>query len=111
LTAFTDGGPGLRWIPAEAGSKKPPKHPKQAESGLSAGTPGRMQANAVIVPGVKRLHWRIWNGKTKYARRTLERVRKVMHVFQGERLKPAGTHETREFDGWGRQEGGGPCAD
>jgi hypothetical protein len=39
----------------------------------------------VIVPEVERLHWRIWNGKAKDARRTLERVRKVMHVFQGER--------------------------
>ena len=96
MTAFTDGGPGLRSIPTEAGCKKPPiaewvhiamplQHPKQAESGLSAGTPGRMQANAVIVPEVERLHWRIWNDKAKYARRTLELVRKVMHVFQGER--------------------------
>jgi hypothetical protein len=39
----------------------------------------------VIVPEVERLHWRIWNGKARNARRTLERVRKVMHVFQGER--------------------------
>jgi hypothetical protein len=39
----------------------------------------------VIVPEVERLHWRIWNGKARNARRTLERVRKVTHVFQGER--------------------------
>jgi hypothetical protein len=44
-----------------------------------------LQAKAVIVPEVERLHWRIWNGKTKTARCTLERVREVMHVFQGER--------------------------
>jgi hypothetical protein len=31
------------------------------------------------------LHWRIWNGKAKNAWRTLDRVRQVMHVFQGER--------------------------
>jgi ornithine cyclodeaminase/alanine dehydrogenase-like protein (mu-crystallin family) len=61
------------------------QHAKQAASGLSTDTPGRMQAKAVIVPEVERLHWRIWNGKAKNARRTLERVRKVMHVFQGER--------------------------
>ena len=61
------------------------QHAKQAASGLSADTPGRMQAKAAIVPEVERLHWRIWNGKAKNARRTLERVRKVMHVFQGER--------------------------
>jgi hypothetical protein len=61
------------------------QHAKQAASGLSTDTPGRMQAKAVIVPEVERLHWRIWNGKAKNARRTLELVRKVMRVFQGER--------------------------
>jgi hypothetical protein len=60
-------------------------HAKQAASGLSTDTPRRVQAKAVIVPEVERLRWRIWNGKAKNARRTLERVRKVMHVFQGER--------------------------
>jgi hypothetical protein len=96
LTAFTDGAPGLRSILAKAGCNKPPladwfhiamrlQHAKQAASGLSSDTPGRMQAKAVIVPEVERLHWRIWNGKAKNARRTLERVRTVMHVFQGER--------------------------
>jgi hypothetical protein len=98
LTAFTDGAPGLRSILAEAGCKKPPiadwfhiamrlQHAKQAASGLSTDTPGRMQAKAVIVPEVERLHWRIWNGKARNARRTLDRVRKVMHVFQGERSR------------------------
>jgi hypothetical protein len=43
-----------------------------------------MQAKAAIVAEVERLHWRIWNGKAKNARHTLERVRKVMHAFQGE---------------------------
>jgi hypothetical protein len=96
LTAFTDGAPGFRSILSEAGCKKPPiadwfhiamrlQHAKQAASGLSTDTPGRMQAKAAIVPEVERLHWRIWNAKAKNARRTLERVRKVMHVFQGER--------------------------
>jgi hypothetical protein len=96
VTAFTDGAPGLRSILSEAGRKKPPiadwfhiamrlQHAKQAASGLSTDTPGRTQAKAVIVPEVERLHWRIWNGKAKNAPRTLERVRKVMHVFQDER--------------------------
>jgi hypothetical protein len=96
VTAFTDGAPGLRSILSEAGCKKPLiadwfhiamrlQHAKQAASGLSTDTPGRMQAKAVIVPEVERLHWRIWNGKARNARRTLERVRKVMHVFHGER--------------------------
>ena len=95
LTAFTDGCSGLQSILTEAGCQKPPiadwfhiamrlQHAKQAASGLSTDTPGRMQAKAAIVAEVERLHWRIWNGKAKNARRTLERVRKVMHVFRGE---------------------------
>jgi hypothetical protein len=63
------------------------QHAKQAASGLSTDTPGRMQAKAMIVPEVERLHWRIWNGKARNARRTLDRVRKVMHVYQGERAR------------------------
>jgi hypothetical protein len=70
LTAFTDGAPGLRSILSEAGCKTPPiadwfhiamrlRHAKQAASGLSTDTPGRMQAKAVIVPEGERLHWRI----------------------------------------------------
>jgi hypothetical protein len=61
------------------------RHAKQAASGLSTDTPSRMQAKAVLVAEVERLHWRIWNGKTRNARRTLDRVREVMHVFRGER--------------------------
>jgi hypothetical protein len=63
LTAFTDGAPGLRSILWEAGCKKLPivdwfhiamrlQHAKQAPSGLSTDTTGRMQAKAVIVPEV-----------------------------------------------------------
>jgi hypothetical protein len=63
------------------------QHAKQAASGLSTDTPGRTQAKAVIIPEVERLHWRIWNGKAKNAQRTLDRVRKVMHAFQGERSR------------------------
>jgi hypothetical protein len=39
---------------------------------------------AVIVAEVERLHWRIWNGKAKNARISLDRIRMVMHHFQGE---------------------------
>jgi hypothetical protein len=50
VTAFTDGAPGLRSLLSEAGCKKPPiadiamrlPHAKQAASGLSTDTPGRM---------------------------------------------------------------------
>jgi hypothetical protein len=94
LTAFTDGCPGLRSILAEAGCKTPPiadwfhiamrlQHAKQAASGLSTDTPGRMEAKIAIVAEVERLHWRIWNGKAKDAQVTFDRLRQVMHVFQG----------------------------
>ena len=43
------------------------------------------QAKTAIVAEVERLHWRIWNGKARDAQLTLERIRKVMHVFKGER--------------------------
>jgi hypothetical protein len=96
LTAFTDGCPGLRSILAHAGITNPPildwfhiamrlQHAKQAASGLSTDQPDRVQAKAAIVAEVERLRWRIWNGKAKSARITLERIRKVMHVFKGER--------------------------
>ena len=60
------------------------QHAKQAASGLSTDTTGRIQAKAAIVAEVERLHWRIWSGKARNARRTRERVRTVMHVFRGE---------------------------
>jgi hypothetical protein len=96
LTAFTDGCPGLQSILAEADVTKPPiadwfhiamrlQHAKQAAGGLSTDEPARMQAKTAIVAEVERLYWRIWNGKAKNARLTLERIRKVMHVFKGER--------------------------
>ena len=34
---------------------------------------------------VERLHWRIWNGKAKNAQKTFDRIRKVMHLYKGER--------------------------
>jgi hypothetical protein len=96
VTAFTDGCPGLQSILAEAGVTKPPiadwfhiamrlQHAKQAASGLSTDEPGRIEAKIAIVAEVERLHWRIWNGKARNAQLTLERIRKVMHIFQGER--------------------------
>jgi hypothetical protein len=101
LTAFTDGCPTLRSILAQAGLAKPPiadwfhiamrlQHAKQAASGLLTDRPDRIQAKTVIVDEVERLNWRIWNGKAKNAQITLERIRKLMHAFKGER-----SHGTR----------------
>ena len=96
VTAFTDGCPGLRCILADAGVTKPPildwfhiamrmQRAAQAASGLSTDAPDRVKAKAVIVAEVERLRWRIWNGKAKNAQRSIDRIRKVMHAFKGER--------------------------
>ena len=96
LTAFTDGCPGLRRILAEAGVTTLPlldwfhiamrlQHLKQIASTLSTGNPARVAAKAVVVAEVERLHWRLWNGKTKNARTSIDRIRAVMHHFRGER--------------------------
>jgi hypothetical protein len=95
VTAFTDGCPGLRSILIGAGITTPPildwfhiamriQHAAQIASGLPADGSGRMHAKTVIVEEVERLRWRIWNGKAKNARRSIDRVRKVMHVYKEE---------------------------
>ena len=60
------------------------QHLKQTASGLSDDDPARLAAKAVIVEEVERLHWRLWNGKAKDAQISIDRIRAVMHHFQGE---------------------------
>src|SRR3954447_7410262 len=95
LTAFTDGGSGLRRILADAGVTEAPKldwfhigmrlqHLEQIAGGLSADDPARAAAKAVIVAEVDRLHWRLWNGKAKDAQISIDRIRMVMDHFRGE---------------------------
>jgi hypothetical protein len=95
LTAFTDRCPGLRSILVGAGITTPPildcfhiamriQHATQVASGLPSDGPGRLKAKIVIVDEVERLRWRIWNGKAKNAKRSIDRVRKVMHVYKDE---------------------------
>jgi hypothetical protein len=95
LTAFTDGCPGLRRILADAGVAETPildwfhigmrlEHLKQIAGALTTGNPSLVTAKAVIVAEVERLHWRIWNGKAKNARKSIVRIRAVMHCFRGE---------------------------
>ena len=94
VTTFTDGCDGLRSILVDAGITTPPfldwfhiamriQHTAQTASGLPTDNPGRMQAKSVIVD--ERLRWCIWNGNAKNARRSIDRVRKVMHVYKDER--------------------------
>ena len=95
LTAFTDGCPGLRRILADADVTELPfldwfhigmrlQHLKQIAGALSADHPTRVAAKAVIVAEVERLHWRIWNGKAKNGRKSIDRICAVMSHFQGE---------------------------
>ena len=95
LTAFTDGCPGLRRILADAGVAETPipdwfhigmrlQHLKQIASALATGNPAQVTAKAVIVAEVGRLHWPICNGKAKNARKSIVRIRAVMHHFRGE---------------------------
>ena len=95
LTAFTDGCPGLRRILADAGVAELPildwfhigmrlQHLKQIASALSDDDRAQVAAKAAIVAEVERLHWRIWNGKAKNARISIDRIRAVMHQFRGE---------------------------
>jgi len=108
LTAFTDGCPGLRRILADAGVATPPmldwfhiamrlRHLKQIADGLSADDPERVAAKAVIVWEVERLHWRIWNGKAKDAQTSIDRIRAVMHHFQGEPDRRRSTAPSRKL--------------
>jgi hypothetical protein len=95
LTAVTDGCSSRRSSLVEAGVIAPPLldgfhialrlHPAETTAGtLPINTPERENAKTVIVTQIDRLHGRIWNGKAKDARITLERIRAVMPAFRGE---------------------------
>jgi len=59
--------------------------------------PARVAAKAVIVEDVERLHWRIWNGKAKDAQVSIDRIRAVMHHFQGEPDQRRSTAPSRKL--------------
>ena len=95
LTAFTDGCPGLRRVLADAGVAETPildwfhigmrlEHLKQISGAVTTRNPAQVAAKAVIVTEVERLRWRIRNGKAKNARKSIIRIRAVMHHFRGE---------------------------
>ena len=60
------------------------QHAEKTAGTLPANTAERENAKAVIVTEIDRLRWRIWNGKAKDAKVTLERIRQVMPVFQSD---------------------------
>ena len=108
LTAFTDGCPGFRRILADAGVAEPPildwfhiamrlQHLKQIASALAVNDPARVAAKAVIVEEIERLHWRTWNGKARDAQVSVNRIRTVMHHFQGEPDQRRSTAPSRKL--------------
>lgn len=60
------------------------QHLTQIAGGLSSECPERAAAKAVIVEEVERLRWRLWNGKAKNAKVSIDRIRAVKHHFRGE---------------------------
>jgi len=108
LTAFTDGCPGLRHILTGAGVTEPPildwfhigmrlQRLNQIADGLAAGDPAHAAAKTTIITEVDRLHWRIWNGKAKNARKSIDRIRRVMHHFRGEPNSPKSIAPSRKL--------------
>jgi hypothetical protein len=61
------------------------QHLEQIGDGRVAGDPARAAAKAVVVTEVDRLHWRSWNGKAKHARKSIDRIRALVHHFRDER--------------------------
>jgi hypothetical protein len=60
------------------------QHLAQIAGALSPDGSERAAAKAVIVKEAERLRWRLWNGKTKDAKVSLDRIRAVMHHFRRE---------------------------
>src|SRR4051812_3510204 len=93
LTAFTDGCRGLRRILLDAGVEGLPildwfhvamrlRHLRQVAGGLSSEGPERATAKAAVVEEVERLRWRLWNGRAKDAKVSVDRIRAVLHHFR-----------------------------
>ena len=109
LTGFTDGCAGIRSILAAAGVTVPPildwfhvamrlQHLEQTAGALSTDTPARQEAKVVIIAEADRLRWRLWNGKAKDAQVSIERIRKVMHAFQGDvAVRPSRVPSSRKL--------------
>src|SRR3954466_1889302 len=61
------------------------RHLTQVAGGLSSEGPERAAAKAAIVEEVERLRWRLWNGRAKDAKVSVDRIRAVLHHFRDER--------------------------
>src|SRR4051794_37927095 len=61
------------------------RHLTQVAGGLSSEGPERAAAKAAVVEEVERLRWRLWNGRAKDAKVSVDRIRAVLHHFRDER--------------------------
>jgi hypothetical protein len=61
------------------------RHLTQIAGGLSSEGLERAATKAAIVEEVERLRWRLWNGKAKDAKVSVDRIRAVLHHFRDER--------------------------
>ena len=59
-------------------------HLKRVADAISVINPGQETAKAAIVNEVKRLRWRLWNGKASNVRISIDRIHAVMRHCQGE---------------------------
>lgn len=93
LEAFTDGCAGLRRLLIDIGVEEPPildwhhiamslQHLRQAAQGLPACDQAQGDAKRVIIEAVERLRWRLWHGKARDARVTIDRIRGVMRAYR-----------------------------
>jgi hypothetical protein len=58
------------------------QHLRQAAHGLPTCDQAQCTAKAVIIEAVERLRWRLWHGKAKDARITIDRIRGVMRAYR-----------------------------
>ena len=98
LEAFTDGCAGLRKLLTDIGVKEPPildwfhiamglQHLRQAAHGLPTCDQAQGEAKAVIAEAIERLRWRLWHGKAKDARITIDRIRGVMRAYRDQQAQ------------------------
>jgi hypothetical protein len=108
LEAFTDGCAGLRKLLTDIGVKEPPildwfhiamglQHLRQAAQGLPTCDQAQGDAKTVIIEAVERLRWRLWHGKAKDARVTIDRIRGVMRAYRDQQAQWRKHGAARQF--------------
>ena len=108
LEAFTDGCAGLRSLLRGVGVTAPPildwhhiamnlQHLRQAAQGLPTRDQAQGTAKAVIIEAIERLRWRLWHGKAKDARVTIDCSRGVMRAYRDQRAQWRKHGAARQF--------------